>query len=132
MEMAYAEYSEKKFKIKYDNKIYLLKRGLFKSKISEVFPEKYMIAEFYNYDDLFSKSIINDKLLWEIWDNCELVEKRIKVLEKGRGGAVAKVISEKRELDEILQIAQENLKKEGKRIIDKSYHGYHEFSTLKR
>ena len=110
MKMAYAEYSGKEFKIKYNNKIYLFKYGMFSCKFGEIFPNK-SLSKYQSYNDIFTKSRRDENALHVIWDKCELIDHKLKVPQSGKAGAVFPLVGYK-ELDEILKVAQENLKKE--------------------
>ena len=106
MEMAYAEYSGKEFKIKYNDKIYLFKYGMFSCKFGEISPNK-SLSKYQNYNDIFTKSRIDENSLYVIWDKCELIDHKLKVPQGGKAGAVFPLVGHK-ELDEILKIAQYN------------------------
>lgn len=106
MEMAYAEYSGKEFKIKYNDKIYLFKYGMFSCKFGEISPNK-SLSKYQSYNDIFTKSRIDENSLYVIWDKCELIDHKLKVPQGGKAGAVFPLVGHK-ELDEILKTAQYN------------------------
>lgn len=120
--------NEQEKMFKYKDKIYSLKKKMTKYECREIYPEKKVICEFGKYEDLFSRTRIENKSLEEIWSDCEYI------ISKKLIGAFPKRYGPQKdinELNEIVYEAQKRLINQGEiQFMRMSTHRFVEFSQV--
>ena len=124
LERAFKPNVIKHFIIKYNDITYEIKYGMIKSKFKEIYPNKKTILK-SDYKRLFDEIRINGKCLEEIWNDCEyIIRKHRIVIAFNRYTGTNK---EFKELETTFYNVQQELIEKGKKPVVKinQSHGYH-------